>query len=188
MKINKKIKGEFGYLPYQKKIVTFRTILLFAMALIIFFTGYFWTNTKANIFSIIAVLVLLPASRSLVSMIMYFRIPAYNEKNMKEIQNSCHDISLLFQLYLTSYQKNFPISCFAVKGNHLIGFTEFDECDTNACEEHIQGILKQNSIKNVTIKVFKDKNKFIDRIKQLENMESHKQDDDIISYILDISL
>lgn len=181
-------KGEFGYLPYEKKVATIRTVIMFVMALIIFFTGYFWTKTKANVFSIIAVLALLPASRSLVNMIMYYRAPQY----MEEIKNSVDEIkgnvTVLYQLYLTSYQKNFPVSCFAVKGNHLIGYTEFEKCDLNACEQHIKDLLVQNALKNVTVKIFRERERFEERIQQLQNIEVHKQDEEIISLIKDISL
>lgn len=181
-------KGEFGYLPYEKKVATIRTVILFVMALIIFFTGYFWTHTKANVFSIIAVLALLPACRSFVNMIMYFRTPVYSEKTVTSLEPIKGNVPVLYQLYLTSYQNNFPVSCIAVKGNHLIGYTEFEKCDTNACEQHLKDLLMQNTLKNVTVKIFKDKDRFEDRVLQLQDMETHKQDTEIISLVKDISL
>lgn len=188
MKKKKIQKGEFGYLPYEKKITTIRTIILFVIAVIIFLTGYIWTKTKANIFSIIAVLDLLPASRSLVNMIMYYRTPKYDEDIKNSFDKIKGNVSIVYQLYLTSYQKNFPVSCFAVKGNHLIGYTEFEKCDANACEQHLKDLLAQNALKNVTVKIFKEKDRFEERIQQLQNIEVHKQDEEIISLIKDISL
>ena len=58
----------------------------------------------------------------------------------------------------------------------------------NECEKHIEGILKQNAVKNVTIKIFRELNKFEERVSQLEKMESHKQDADIVLLLKDISL
>lgn len=184
----KKQKGEFGYLNFEKKIATIRTLILFMMALIIFFTGYFWTKTKANVFSIIAVLALLPACRSLVNMIMYYRTPQYAEKTVSFVEPIKGNVEILYQLFLTSYQKNFPVSCFAIKGNHLIGYTEFDKCDIQACEQHIKDMLAQNSLKNVTVKVFKDCERFGERVLQLQDIDAHKQDEEIISLVKDISL
>ncbi len=184
----KKHKGEIGYLIYQRNVVVIQTIILYAAALLVFFTGYFWTDTKANIFSIIAVLMLLPASRSTVSMIMYMKVPSYNKEITNQLAQKEGTVQLLHQMYLTSYQKNYPITCFAVHGNHLIGYTEFAKCDVNECEKHIEGILKQNAVKNVTIKIFRELNKFEERVSQLEKMESHKQDADIVLLLKDISL
>lgn len=188
MNKRKKHKGEIGYLIYQRNVVLIQTIVLFAAALLVFFTGYFWTNTKANIFSIIAVLILLPASRSTVSLIMYVKIPKYQTEILKPFEHKETKVQLLYQMYLTSYQKNFPITCFAVYGNHLIGYTEFAKCDVNACETHIDGILKQNAVKNVTIKIFREWNKFEERVSQLEKMEPSKQDEEVVSLLKDISL
>ena len=91
-------------------------------------------------------------------------------------------------MYLTSYRLNFPVNCFAVRGNNLIGYTEFPNCDAAACEEHIQGILKQNSIKNVTIKIFHEKSRFMERLTQLQALEHSKKESEVLALLCDISL
>ncbi|MDE7184782.1 MAG: hypothetical protein K2O40_09985, partial [Lachnospiraceae bacterium] len=93
-----------------------------------------------------------------------------------------------YSMYLTSYKENFPINCFAVRGNHLIGYKEFTDCDAAACEGHIQGILKQNRVKNVTIKIFHDKTRFTERLAQLQALESTKKEAEILTLLCDISL
>ena len=76
--IQKISKGEPGYLKQQKKVVLIQTIVYFSISLAIFVIGYWSTKTKANLMSVVAVLGLLPASKSLVSLIMYLRTPKYS--------------------------------------------------------------------------------------------------------------
>lgn len=189
-KTQKISKGEPDYLKRQKKVVLIKTIVYFAISLAIFVIGYWSTKTKANLMSVVAVLGLLPASKSLVSLIMYLRTPHYNESILHSIQNVVGQIPIVYHLYLTSYQKNFPLNCIAVRGNNIMGYTEFVSCDTAACEEHIKLITTQNSFKNLNIKIFKgqEQKKFEERLAQLQKTEAGKREEELIELMKDISL
>lgn len=190
VKIQKISKGEPDYLKHQKKVVGIQTIVYFSLSLAIFIIGYWSTKTKANLMSVVAVLGLLPASKSLVSLIMYLRTPKYNESVLQSIQTVIGETPVLYHLYLTSYQKNFPLNCIAIRGNNIMGYTEFDSCDTAACEEHIKLIAAQNSFKNLNIKIFKgqEQKKFEERLVQLQKAEAGKREDELIELMKDISL
>ena len=62
-----KYKGTFGYLDTQKVYEIIRTVLFYSISIAIFVTGYVTTGTKKNLLTIVAVLGVLPASKSLVS-------------------------------------------------------------------------------------------------------------------------
>lgn len=183
-------KGEPDYLKQQKKIVLVKTILLFTIALAVFLIGYWSTKTKANLLSIVAVLGLLPASKSAVSLIMYLRTPNYSEAIINATRNAGGNVSILYNMYLTSYKHNFPLNCIAVRGNNLMGYTEFEHCDTAACEEHLKLITAQNSFKNLNIKIFKSSElkKFEDRLNQLQKAETGKRETELLDLMKDISL
>lgn len=184
----KRNKGEYDYPAYEKKRVILRTIIYFAISLAVFILGYLSTKTKENLLTIVAVLGLLPSCKSLVSVIMYLRIPKFSQKIYKEIAKHTGTVKVIYSMYLTSYKLNFPINCFAVRGGNLIGYTEFDSCDTQACEKHIKDILNQNAIKGITVKIFKEQHKFMDRLSQLEALEYGTKEDEILTLMCDISL
>lgn len=181
-------KGEFGYPPYERKIVIIRTAVYFLISLAVFFLGYLSTGQKENLLTIVAVLGLLPSSKSLVSVIMYIKIPKFSEQVYREIAAKAGDVPVLYSMYLTSYKLNFPVNCFAMRGGSLIGYTEFKNCDVSACEEHIQGIFKQNGIKNMTIKIFTEQPRFMDRLNQLQELEPGKRETEVLTLLCDISL
>jgi hypothetical protein len=188
MKLQKLAKGDFGYPVYERKVVIIRTAVYFIMSIAVFLLGYFSTGSKENLLTIVAVLGLLPSSKSLVSVIMYLRIPKYSQKAYKEISAREGNVPVIYSMYLTSYKLNFPINAFAVKGNNLIGYTEFKNCNVSACEEHIRDIFKQNGIKNITIKIFSDQKRFMERLDQLQELEAGKKEDEILTLLGDISL
>jgi hypothetical protein len=188
MKIQRLKKGEYGYPIYEQNVVIVRTAVYFLISIAVFLLGYFSTGSKENLLTIVAVLGLLPSSKSLVSVIMYVRIPKFDEKIYREIEAQKGDVDVIYSMYLTSYKLNFPINAFAVRGNNLIGYTEFEKCNISACEEHIRDIFKQNGIKNITIKIFSDQKRFIERIDQLQELEAGKRESEILELLGDISL
>lgn len=182
-------KGECGYFAYQKKIVVIKTILYYVTAIMIFWLGYYMTGKRENLLTIVAVLDMLPASRSTVSMIMFLKTPKFeNSGRLKSEIGTFSKITLLYELYLTSYKKNYPLDCVAVIDNHIIGLSTFDKCDIKSCQEHIDNLSKQNRLSNVTIKIFQDERKFKERIQQLQNMEAGKKDADILQLLKELSL
>ena len=188
MNRQKRSKGEYGYPVYERNCVIFRTMIYFAISLAVFILGYISTNTKENLLTIVAVLGLLPSSKSLVSVIMYLRIPKFSQEIYEEISGQVKTVKTLYSMYLTSYKENFPISCFAARGGNLIGYTEFDACDTDACEKHIKELLNQNAIKNITVKIFKEQRKFTDRLSQIESLDESGKENEILTLMCDISL
>ena len=74
-----RLKGTIGYIKKQLVFEIIKTLVLFAMALGLFFIGYFTLHTKKSLWSVLAVLALLPACRSLVTVIMFARfLPSAN--------------------------------------------------------------------------------------------------------------
>ena len=71
-----------------------------------------------------------------------------------------------------------------------MGYTEFDSCDTAACEEHVKLLATQNSFKNLNIKIFKgqEQKKFEERLVQLQKAEAGKREEELIQLMKDISL
>lgn len=189
-KIQKISKGEPDYLRQQKKVVLIRTMIYFAISLGIFLIGYWSTKTNANLMSVVAVFGLLPASKSLVSFIMYLRTPQYSESVLESVKAAAGDVPAIYNMYLTSYKTNFPLNCIAVRGNNIMGYTEFDTCDVAACEEHIKLIATQNSFRSLNIKIFKGKElkKFEERLVQLQKAEAGKKETELLELMKDISL
>lgn len=186
----KNTKGCFGYLKVQRKREIIKTILFFALSAAIFLMGYLSTGTKTNLLTVVAVLGCLPASKSMVSMIMYLKAGQCSETCYKQIQPYTEGTCMLYDLYLTSYQKNFQISAMAIKNNSLCAYTEEKNCDTAAGEKHISDILSQSGYDALTVKIFKDFGKFKERLIQMQGTSEKKEEKEkaIAAVLKDVSL
>ena len=184
------VKGTYGYITKKRTQVLIMTLIMFAVSAALFIAGYVTTGSNQNLLTIVAVLGCLPASKSLVSFIMYFKASGCSENAKERILPAEGELLGMYDMYFTSYKMNFPISHMVVEGKNICGVTE-KSFDTKACEEHLETLLKQSGYKDLTVKIFTDINKYIDRLGQLNNIDREKttrRDDEIRTVLYDISL
>lgn len=183
-------KGSYGYLPYQKKASLIRTILFFALSIAVYVMGILSTGSNKNLLTIVAVLGCLPACKSAVNTVMFFRASGCSEAAWKKISAYDDILTGLYDMYFTSYKKNFPISHMVLKGNVICAYTESAGCDCNAGEKHLEQMLLQDGYKHMTIKIFDQLDKYTDRLGQLSKLdaEEHRNRLEIIKTLCSISL
>ena len=165
-------KGTHGYLNSQKKYEIIRTVLYFGISAALFIAGYVTTKTKVNLLTIVAVLGCLPASKSAVQMIMYLRYKSLSKDAEDAISVHTSGLTQLYDMVFTSYEKNFSVGHMVVKGNTLVGYTEDGKFEDKLFRSHIDQILKKERIMNTTVRIFIDRNKYIERLEQLKDLDT----------------
>lgn len=183
------IKGDFNYLNDKRKRVIILTVIYFAIALSLFFAGYLTTHTKKNLLTIVAVLGLLPASKSMVSAIMYIRAKGCSVKSRDIILPHADKLISMFDMYFTSYTKNYSLAHMIVKNKVIIGYSEDKDIDFKACSEHITTMLANKGLKNLTVSLTDDIDKYISMLDNLnKNDENSSLDDEIRISLYEITL
>ncbi len=165
-------KGTRNYLNSQKKYEVIRTIIYFAIPLSLFIAGYIATKTRLNWLTMVAVLGFLPASKSLISCIMFLRYKSCSSTVCEKLDTASYNLTELYDMVFTSYSKNFNIGHMAIMGNTVCGYTETKDFPEKEFQTHITGILKMDGHKNVTVKIFTELDKYIDRITQLSESDT----------------
>lgn len=187
-----KVKGTRNYLDTQKKYELLRTILYFAIPISLFIAGIMQTEagvssnlhgfalfkaglinpeSRVNFFSIVAVLGLLPASKSLVNAIMFLRFHSLSSDAAEQSAAAGKELQTLYDSVFTSYKKNFVVGHLAVRGNTVCGYSEDANFQENEFYKHIGDILKLDGHKEVTVKIFTDLKKYTERLEQMTSLE-----------------
>lgn len=186
---HKYTKGEYLYLQNKKKAEILKTIVFFGISAALYLAGYITTGSNKNYLTIVAILGCLPASKSAVSMIMNLKIKGCSEKVYHAISEKLKKSEGAYNLYFTSYDKNYDISHVYAKGMTVIGFTENSKISENDFEEHIRTILNKDAIKGVNVKLYKDLDKYLVRVEQMQNLEHEKsREKDIMKNLYAVSL
>lgn len=182
-------KGTRGYLDTQKKYELFRTVLYFAISLCLFVAGWAATGDRLNLLTVVAVLGCLPASKSAVGAIMFFRFHSCAGEAAARIESHIGALPGLYDMVFTSYNKNYQVDHLTVKGNTICGFTSRTDFDEQEFYKHIDGILKAENYKETTVKIFTDLGKYTDRLKQLQALDAdEKCTDGIIGVLKSVAL
>jgi len=186
------IKGNYGYIAYKRKIELVIAIIMYAISGAVFAAGYITTGSQKNIMTIVAVLGVLPASKRLVSVIMFFRAGMCSAALKQKIHGYEGRIRMLYDMYLTSEQNNFQLSNIVIKNKSVLALTETEKTNCKAGEAHIIDRLAADGIKNITVKIFssKEAEKYISRVEALTAMddESAELNDRIADVLVSISL
>ena len=156
-------KGSFGYLENRKKVTALRTLLFFLISGSFYAAGILLTKTNKGC-----------------SGALHKKVSAFGDDTM----------TVFYDMYFTSYQKNYPISHMILKGSMLCGITENPSCSCSEAQKHLSQMFLQEGIKNVTVNIFSQEDKYIDRLGRLSDMqvEEHKERDGIINLLHTISI
>lgn len=188
-KQNKRVKkGQYGYIKEEQRKTILRTIVFFLLSLAIYLTGYISTGTSKNLLTIVAVLGCLPASKSMVNMIMFLRVKECSETAHQTISQAAPACEGLYDMMFTTYEKTFQISHMVNAGRVLCGYTQDNKCDAAKCEAHLSQMLKQNSNKDITVKIFHDLKKYCERLEQINQLEEREENASVIQLLKEISL
>ena len=182
-------KGEFGYIHYRRITQTVFTVLLFALSISIFLMGYYTTHTKKNLLTIVAILGCLPASKNAVNMIMFYIADSCSDALHDKIVRAVGQLDGFYDLFFTAEKQNFQVSHLVVTQTSIIGITESSKTDENEFEKHIKNILNKDKISGITVKLFRDADKYCRRLEELNQSEEvQAKRDDIVSTLYHVSL
>lgn len=164
-------KGTRNYLKTQRIYEIVRTILLFSVSLSLFAAGWISTGNRLNLLTIVAVLGCLPASKSAVSAFMFCRFKSLEGEAADRVQDHSGNLCNLYDMVFTAYDKSYQVNHLVVKGNTVCGYSEKKDFEEAAFEKHIMPLLKADSFKDVSIKIFTDLKKYEDRLDQMQKLE-----------------
>ena len=121
-----KIKqGDFGYISHKKKTEILKTIVFFAIPLSLYIAGYATTKSRLNVLTIVAILGMLPASKQLVSMIMYLKAHGISEADHEAIKEAVVPLCNSYDNIFTTYEKTYEVPSVVIRNGNVCGLSGF---------------------------------------------------------------
>ena len=177
----KEKKGYYGYVKKERIKRLSMTLVLFAIPLLLFVTGYLTSKTTKNLFTVIAVVGCLPACKSLVGLIMVFLVKPMQESDYREIRKHTGQVLVGYELYITSYDHSEFVCAAAVHGGQIICYSDRLKNPPEILEDHIAGLMQQNGFKE-KVKVFTRLDQFTAR---LDSLNEHYEELDKTTFTPD---
>lgn len=164
--LTRELKGTYGYIRKQTLFEIIKTIVLFAMAFGIFLIGYLTLGTRKSLWSVFAVLALLPASKSLVGVIMLLRFRSLSSEQYSRYLSVTKSIPAVYENVITTTGKAYYLPVICCLASTVTAYTTADSSGINVLKEHIDSVLKNGGHKAV-VKIFDNEDEFILRVKQM---------------------
>ena len=182
--MKKKSRGERGYIAFQRIRVLMITIVLYMCAAGLYLIGYYTLHTHRSLWTVFAVLSILPASKSLVNLIMFMRFKSLEISVYDEYKKAMQKIPSIYELPFTTYEKTYYVEAIACIGNTIAGCylgkpqkKMTHEQDLKNLAMHLETVLKNGGHKDFTIKIYDNRQDFIKRINEMNTNLSFKYSD-----------
>ncbi len=170
-------KGDIGYLKSVKKREWIKCVLQWGCVIAFLLIGYFTTGSTLNLFTVFAVLSCLPASKATVGVIVKFPIQSISDEKINEIANRSSNLTVSYDVILTSKENIMPIECIAIYGNTVYGYVSNENTDLEKATSYMKQFLMKNNCGKVNLKLFRDYTGFLSRVGGLNNIASIEKAD-----------
>lgn len=164
--MNNARKGQWGYFKSERKRRILMTAVILGAALLILFSGMAYFHTRKNIMTVVAMVCMIPAAMSLVSVIMFFMRRSLPEEEYRELSAHEGDLTVAYELYLTSQKENALVDCVVICGNEIVGYISDGKSDPRFAADHVQMMLRADGFKT-SVHMLRDRRKFIERMDSL---------------------
>lgn len=167
-------KGTYGYVDYQKQKLLFKTLGEFLAVSFIFCGGYLICGTKNNICTVIAIVLVLPAVRSLVRYLMFMKAKSPDKEQYELLAGKTAGFPLLSDCILTCRSKNVYVP-FAVVTDTMI-YCYAKDCVLSATdfESGISEFIASCG-DTVSVKLFTEFELFLKRASSLRPVENKEK-------------
>ena len=166
-------KGTYGYLNRNKISAWKKSLLMLSVPIIIFLAAWTVSKTRNNVMTVVAIVGCLPGCNQIVRAIMASRYHSIDRSLYEETEKARGDRLALYENVFTSYEQTYSVDCAVISGRDIVGYSSDERMDAGKAQEHIRGILKNNSYKQ-NVKIFKDRKAFLDRVRTLSAGEPEK--------------
>ena len=95
-----------------------------------------------------------------------------SEEDHARIEEHRGGLLIHYDQVITSYETNYNIMASTVLEKNICCYTADKNMDIQDCEKHIKKMIAQSGYSSYSIKIFKDIDKFCERLDQLEKLRS----------------
>lgn len=186
MEANVKVnKGDRGYIETKKKRSMILVLLMALLGIIVFLVGYFLNDmSNRNIFTVLAVLFVLPGAKFLVGFIVVFPYHSVTEERYNKVSTNVGEgMQLYTDLVITSAEKVMNIDFAAVGNNQVICLVGKSGQDILYIRKYLSdGVTNWGS--NYRVKVVDSEKIFINELNSIKKTEVDEEEEaNVKSYL-----
>jgi len=160
---------EYGRINAEKRKNIIGALSMVLIGVAIFILGLCLNKfEKTNIFTVVAVLFVLPMARYLTTVIVLLKYKTPDKSLYEQVKATVPQGSILFSDYaFTSGERAMGMSFFVLTGNELIGLAMSEKEKTEKMTEYLSTELKRRAIPG-KVTIHEEKEKFLNALKKID--------------------
>ena len=170
-------KGDAGYITSRKKRVIIKTILMFGIVAALVALGIWQTGDKMNMLTLVAILGCLPASKSLVEVIVIAPYKSVSKEMAEEVSTKANLLTVSFDMVFTTKEHFMPVECAVISNNTICGYASSNKVGTQIVSNHIKKMMQENRFTDVSVKIFDNYTQFLTRAEGMNNIAAVEKND-----------
>ncbi len=187
-------QGQAGYIASKRSRYLMFAVIEFLVAITLVIIGLNQTGSRMNVFTIVAVLMCLPACNQLTEFITMFPLHSIDPAQYEEIEEKTTHLVVAYDLVLTVNEKIMPVDVIVFYGHVLCGFDTGKNTDEAQVSAYLKEMLADNNFDKMTVKIFTDYKAFLKRVDELEanseadGSEIHEREEELRDLVLACSM
>lgn len=139
MKKRKGTKCEFGYISSQKKFQALMLLIYIAIGVGLFLAGFWITGTRANLFTVLGILMALPGAKRVIALIVMVPRRSVEKERYDTMRTAISEDSVLLTDYVfTSPEKIMDLDFVVICRGNVMGVLGKDGQDVKYMTDYLQ--------------------------------------------------
>ncbi|MCR5796889.1 MAG: hypothetical protein K6G63_03090 [Eubacterium sp.] len=176
-------KCEFNYINKQKKFHAIVLVLFVVFALLVFFAGLMITHTRANIYTVISILMVLPAAKRVVSLVVMVPNKSVSKDRAEHLSAllGSEDVLLLDYVF-SSRDKLLSLDYVVVSGKQIMGVKSQRGCDEAYMKQYLSETVSKIS-DSYSVKIFENDEKFENFYQKATGREAEADQEKVVEQL-----
>lgn len=172
-------KGARGYIDWIKKLAILVAIGSFLIAAAMFITGLFLFESKFNVLSIFAALIVIPFAGAITRFVLFSKYKSVSEEDEKKVfEASPTGSTTLSDVVMTSTERAMGFAFLVVTDNEVAALVaQGEKVPTVKLYEYLKDLVKRKGFGN-SVEVVGDMDKFLKHLKTLTPSPARTEDEE----------
>lgn len=179
-----KIKGrkcEFGYIQKQKTFQSLMLLLFVAVGVGLFLAGLLITGTRANIFTVLGILMVLPAAKRIIALVVMVPRRSVDKDRYDQMRETVSEEGVLYTDYVfTSPDKIMSFDFLIIQNQNVMGVLSEKKQEQAYILDYLQkGVDSQ--VSGYHVKLFSSDEEFYKFYRRMAGEDSQERDEESVA-------
>jgi hypothetical protein len=181
-------KCNSGYINNRKKISFLWLLFYIVIAAAIFLVGYLWTQTRANVLTVMAVLMVLPAAKRIVNLIVMLPRKSVEKSRYEEMKKQVGTGVLLADYVFTSTEKIMHLDFVVIKDGNVLAVTAPSKQDSEYMKKYLADSVHK-AASGYVVKVFDSDEQLLKQLSGMRRIEGAKEKEEkVVEYLRSLAV